>query len=285
MYRNIKTGVCIIMVLTLSFLFSGCTFVDNMKVKAGLKNVDFDYIKQGRVQKIVIQNTRDRGYRFIVTDKRAIQDLYDILSSAKAVNEKSTLEPDYIFEMYEDHNNVHKFNYVAGLDKKDGGNLYSDDKIYLVSARIDNDIIKSFWNIRRPKDFRTVYYGSIIKTLNEYNKYLQTTNSKIPGSIGINLKDDVDAAKFILSADLEEFKGNLEDKYKTASLITGDNKDKYDALMTVKTQGYKLTLYKSMIIFNNNLDKSEKKFYVKYENLNGRWEVNIYDDSNKPDDF
>lgn len=275
--NKISRSVILTLLLIFSLCFTGCSRMDSLKVKFGLKNNDFEYIKQNKIEKIVIQNTRDQGYRFVVTDKTAIQELYEILSTAKEVKEKSTLKPDYVFEMHEAHDKVHKFNYVAGLDKKNGGNLYSDDKIYIVSKRIDNDIIKSFWNIRIPKDFTDVYYNSILKVLNEYSK--SAKNNK---NIGINLSEDIDVAKFILSTDLEDFKSKLKDKYANASLVEGDD-SKYNVLMTVKTQGYKRLLYKSIITFYDRTEKSETKYYIKSEYVNRSWDTKVY--NSKPDGF
>ena len=253
-----------------------------MKVKLGMKNNDFEYIKQGKIKKIVIQNTRDTGFRFIVTDKKAIEELYDILSSAKAVEAKSDLEPDYIFEMEEGPNKVYRFSYVAGLDKENAGNLYSADKVYLVSERIDNDIIKSFWNIRKPKDFNKIYYRTILDIAEKYSK--EESKGR---SIGINIYDDVDVAKFILSADLDEFKGSLTSKVSNAELMIqpkGEQKQKeYDIAMNVKTVGYKTFLYKGEITFWDKENKSEKKYYITmtYKSTDGRWVTKI--DTTKPE--
>ncbi|WP_246517246.1 hypothetical protein [Clostridium aciditolerans] len=273
---NIKRFFLIISIIICVFS-TGCSSLDNIKIKSGLKNNDFEYIKQGKIQKIVIQSTRDQGFRFTVTDPNTIGELYDILSAAKTATQKSSLEPDYVFEMVEGNNKVHKFNYVAGLDKSDSGNLYSDNKIYVVSKRIDNDIIKSFWTIRKPKDFKEVYYGSIIDTLSEYLKGKDKNKS-----VGVSLKDDVDAAKFILSTDLEDFKGELKDKFNNTS-VADKGKENYDIWVTVKTQGYKSTLYKATVVFWDKAEKSEKKYYIydKYEN--GRWNVKI--SSEKPSEF
>lgn len=268
------------MIITLalvSSLLSGCNTLENMKVKLGLKNTNFEYIKQNKVQKIVIQNTRDQGYRFIVTDKNVIKELYDMLSSAKEVDEKSTLQPDYIFEMHEAHDKVHKFNYVAGLDKKSGGNLYSEDKTYIVSKRIDNDIIKSFWNIRIPKDFTDIYYGSLIETLNSYIKDTKTTKK-----IGVNLDEDREIAKFILSTDLEDFKNKLNDKNINGELVKG-NPTEYDVLMTVKTQGYNRLMYKSIVTFYNRQEKNTEQYYVVANYENRSWHLNATKD--KPSNF
>jgi hypothetical protein len=272
-----KRYLFLAILLVFCFFPSGCSKVDELKVKSGLKNTDFEYIKQGKIQKIVIQSTRDQGFRFIVTDQKAIRELYDILSTAKTASQKSSLEPDYVFEMEEGNNKVHKFNYIAGLDKKDSGNLYSNDKIYVVSKRIDNDIIKSFWTIRKPKDFEEVYYGSMIDTLNQYLKDKDKNKT-----VGISLKDDVESGKFILSTDLEDFKDELKSKFKNVSVANKD-KENYDVWVTIKTQGYKSTLYKAIVIFWDKNEKSEKKYYIfdKYEN--GRWNVKVSED--KPDNF
>ena len=281
-----KIWVCIFTLFIFCIFFTGCSFVDNISIKLGLKNTDFDYIKQGKINKIVIQSTRDRGFRFIVTDKTAVSNLYSILSSAKSVKEKSALKPDYIFEMYEEGSKVHKFNYIAGLDKKDGGNLYNDDKTYIVSSRIDNDIIKYFWNISIPKDFEKIYYkNTIIKTAEEYAKYYKMTYNKNISSVGINLDDDVYIQKFILSSDVDNFKDNLKKEVPYVSVIENTDNDNSDVTMTVKTQGYKLTLYKAVITFSNNKDKSEKKYYVLNESNKGIWVTTIYDEKTKPDTF
>lgn len=266
-----KLCLAVIFLMMMASLFSGCSKIDDIEVKLGLKNNDFEYIKQNKVQKIIIQSTRDKGFRFLVTDTKAISELYDILSSAKTVKEKTNLEPDYVFEMYEGNNVVHKFKYVAGLDRKDFGNLYSDNKIYIVSKRIDNDIIKSLWTIRKPKDFEVIYYKSIINAIEKYG-----TNTNGSKKVGINIYDDVDVAKFILSTDLEDFKSELSSKTNNTQLMNNAaEKGNYDSIISVQTQGFKSTLYKAIITFTDKSNNNEKKVYVldKYEN--GQWNMNI----------
>ena len=259
--------ICVLLILC--FVVTGCSNVEGLKVKLGMKNNDFEYIKQGKIEKMVIQNTRDKGFRFVVTDKKVITELYDILSAAKEVNEKSALEPDYIFEMQEGPNKIYKFNYIAGLDKKDAANLYSDDKMYVVSKRIDRDIIKSLWNLRIPKEFNYIYYESILKTLDEYEK--KEGKQK---KIGINIYDDVQVAKFILSTDLEDFKAKLDPKGRNA--VIADKDKEYDVKMSVKTYGYKSDTFKAIIVFWNKAEMSEKKYYVSNQYLKGEWIMDVF---------
>lgn len=264
-------------IIMVAFMFTGCNSFDGIKVKLGVKNNDFEYIKQGRIKKIIIQSTRDKSFRFVVTDEIAIKDLYEILSSSKEVKVKSTLESDYIFEMYEGMDKVHKFNYIAGLDEKDGANLYSEDKSYIVSKRIDNDIIQNFWNIRKPIDFKTVYYDSILKVLDKHIKS-EDKNKKIL----LDISEDNEVAKFILSTDLESFTSKLLNNYNTV-LLKDKNAD-YDMLIKVKTEGYKATIYKSTVTIKNALSDKEKKYYVVAKYDKGLWNIETFEDK-KPDKF
>ncbi|MBE6043927.1 hypothetical protein CPAL_15620 [Clostridium thermopalmarium DSM 5974] len=274
MNKKIKV-TAIMLVIILCIFFAGCARIDDLKVKLGIKNKDFEYINEGRISKITIQNKRDKGYTFIITDKDAIKELYDILSKAKEVENKITLEPDYILEFHEGMNNVHRFNYVAGLDKKDLGNLYSDDKIYVVSKRLDNDIMQNFWNIRKPNKFNEVYYTSMLKAIEDYRKTIGKDKK-----IGIDISDE-EVAKFILTMDIEEFKEKLGDNEK---MITDGDRNKYDITMDIETQGYKTDIYKCIITFFNKETKKETKYYFvnKYD-LN-YWKFNFTKDK-KPENF
>ena len=59
------------------------------------------------------------------------------------VDEKSELQPDYIFEIHEG-GIVHKFNYITGLDKNDYGNLYNDDSVYIVSRELTMILLETY---------------------------------------------------------------------------------------------------------------------------------------------
>lgn len=276
MIKNKNKLIIFCFIIIASFIFTGCKSFDEIKVKLGVKNTDFEYIEQGRIKKIIIQSTRDKSFRFVVTDEIAIKDLYEILSSAKEVNEKSTLESDYIFEMYEGVDKVHKFRYIAGLDKKDGANLYSADKSYIVSKRIDNDIIENFWNIRKPIDFETVYYDSILKVVSKHIK--DDDKSK---KIFVDINEDNEVSKFILSTDLEAFKSKLLNDSNV--LLVKDKNTGYDELISVKTEGYKSTIYKSSVTIKNKSNENEKKYYVVAKYDKG-WNIETFEDK-KPNGF
>ncbi|WP_373899235.1 hypothetical protein ACER0A_002440 [Haloimpatiens sp. FM7315] len=261
----------VLLILVLPSLV-GCDKLDQIKVKMGLKNEDFEYIKQGKVSKIIIQSTRDKGFTFVVEDDKTIEGMYKILSSAKKAQNKTTLKPDYVFEMYENDESVHKFQYVVGIDKKSGGNLYDNQgKIYMVSSRLDNDIIKNFWNTRIPKKFQKVYYGSLLEVIKKY----KNINSK--DEIGIDINHDVEARKFLLSSNIEEFKLDLKDENINAKLMEDNNKE-YNVNMSVTTEGYTPLLYKAVVKFTDKSKGKEKLYYIWDVYENSSWKIRIYED-------
>ncbi|MDP4143583.1 MAG: hypothetical protein Q8936_03750 [Bacillota bacterium] len=258
-------------------IFSGCSKLDQLQVKMGMKNTDFDYMKQGNIKQIVIQNTRDQGFCFIVSDPKAIMEIYDILSTAKPVSTKSSLKPDYIFKITDSSGKEYQFNYIAGLDKKDGGNLYNDSNIYVVSGRIDTDIIQIFGeDVRKPpKDFSELYYKFILQALDKYRQ----SNDKA-GTVGIDINNDVEIGKYILSTDLDDFKKSLPSN--TQLLESQDQNT--DIVESIVTQGYKWDLYKAEITFKDKKNNTEVKYYLvySYDSKSG-WSEKL--DTTKPKDF
>ena len=96
--RKIRYLTVALLVVIISTL-SGCGIIDTGLVKLNLKNTDFEYINENKVNKIVIQSTRDSGFKFVVNDSNAINDIYKILSKGKVKGEKTSLDPDYVFEV------------------------------------------------------------------------------------------------------------------------------------------------------------------------------------------
>jgi len=262
-------------IIIISVLITSCGVLDNAFIKIGLKNDKFEYINEGNVTKVVIQSKRDKNFKFIITDKTVLDELYDILSKAKVSEESSTLNPDYIFELHLSGNKVERYYYIAGLDKENKGNFYNEDEKYIVSKRLDNDLLDNFFNIRTPIKFSSIYYDSIIEVLNIYNESFDSEK------INVFINKDKESAKFILSIEEDDFKSKLENKYD--NVVLNQELGKYGVDMIVSTVGYKSTIIKMKIEF---MEKGNilKEFYVLGNYENKKWIINVYKDE-KPNNF
>ena len=128
MLRALKKYILSSFLIMFVLGFSGCTIIENVEKKLGLKNDYFEYLNSSDIEQISIQSTRDTGFKFIVTETSAIRDIYNILSRAKISENKSSLDPDYKFE-FDLGDEVKEFYYVVGTED---GNFYNDGMCFLL---------------------------------------------------------------------------------------------------------------------------------------------------------
>lgn len=268
--RYILLGFLIIGILN----FSGCTVIESIEKKLGLKNDYFDYVNSNDVEQISIQSTRDLSFKFIVTDESAINEMANLLSKAKISENKSTLDPDYKVEI-DLGDEVKEFYYVVGSDE---GNFYNDENIFSVSNRLDEGIIKNLSVIRKPRDFDYIYYQSILDVLQTANKKSDMSNYKV----GININGDVDCLKYVFSTDLNTF---IEDAKKIIPNVemSNNNDSDFDVVVTVKNRGYDTTNFKTLITVNNKDKDTESKYYVVAVNEFKEWNIDVSE--SKPDNW
>ena len=274
--RNNKFSIIVLAVLlTTSIMLSGCTFIDNLEVKMKLKNEQFEYIKQNRVDKIVIQNGRDSGFKFVVTDDKAITDIYKILADGKEVSKKSSLDPDYVFEVYIGEE-IKKYQYVVGDNDSDTGNFYDDDKAFSVPKNLENTIMQNLSFIRKPRNFEYIYYQSILKVIQNKKDAL----SKVK-KVGVDINGDTDCLKYIFSVDLEQFKKNLNNMLPNMALVNNNYGD-FDTVIKVKNRGYNSTIFKTLITVENKTDKSSERYYIMAEYNYKDWDIKISEPNKVP---
>lgn len=275
--KNRKFIFIILSVLITTTMLSGCTFINEMAVKMNLRNEKFDYIKENTVDKIIIQNVRDSAFRFIVNDSKAINDIYKSLAKGKIEKEKTTLDPDYIFEVWMG-DEVKKYSYVVGSDSKKVGNFYDDEYAFSVPKNLENTIMQNLSFIRKPRDFQYIYYQSILKVA-EAKK-----NSIGDLKVGIDISGDTDCLKYVFSTDLEEFKKNIKKVLPNAELVDNNSKD-FDVILTVKNRGFSSKVFKTLISVDNKQDKSLENYYISAEYNLKTWDINVSEANKKPQDW
>ncbi len=265
-------------VIIMSTLFSGCETIDNGMVKLGLKNNDFEYIKENKVNQIIIQSTRDAGFRFVVTDKNAINDIYNIVSSGRIKESKSKLDADYIFDIYIGEE-VKSYKYVVSASDSDSGNFYDDEKAYLISKNLDDTIIKNLSFVRKPRDFEDIYYKCILDVLEEKKDSLKEDNK-----VGVNIAGDVDCLKYMFSIDLEQFKKDI-DKILPGTTLVENNSDDFDTVITVKNRGYSSKVFKTTITVDDKKNKIYETYYVSAVYESKGWDIDIGEVNTKPENW
>ena len=278
MNNNKFSIIALTILLTASMMLSGCTVINDLEVKMNLKNEQFEYIKKNKVDKIVIQNVRDSGFRFMVTDNEAINDIYKILAEGSEVSKRSSLDPDYNFEVHIGEE-VKEYQYVVGNNESDTGNFYNEDKAFSVPKNLENTIMQNLSFIRKPRDFQYIYYQSILKIIEKKKDTLSKSNK-----VGIDISGDVDCLKYVFSADLEEFKKNFNDVLPNISLVDNNLED-FDTVIKVKNRGFSTTMFKTLITVENKNDKSVESYYIISEYNYKDWDIKVSEPNKVPQDW
>lgn len=274
-YRFTLVSVFIFICMSLT----GCGLIDTALVKVGFKNTDFDYLLQNKVDKIIIQSSRDAGFRFIVNDQSAIQNIYKILSKGNIKDEKTSLDPDYVFEIYMG-DEVKSYNYVVSVDERGVGNFYDENNSYLVSKSLDDSITQNLSFIRKPREFEDIYYNSILQVLELKKDELSKGDNKV----GIDITGDVDCLKYMFSVDLKKFEKSL-DKVVAGTKLINNNSEEFDTVITVKNKGYSSKKFRTVITVDNKKDKIYETYYVVGNYEYKSWDIYIGNPGEKPDEW
>lgn len=274
-YRFTLVSVFIFICMSLT----GCGLIDTALVKVGFKNTDFDYLLQNKVDKIIIQSSRDAGFRFIVNDQSAIQNIYKILSKGNIKDEKTSLDPDYVFEIHMG-DEVKSYNYVVSVDERGVGNFYDENNSYLVSKSLDDSITQNLSFIRKPREFEDIYYNSILQVLELKKDELSKGDNKV----GIDITGDVDCLKYMFSVDLKKFEKNL-DKVVAGTKLINNNSEEFDTVITVKNKGYSSKKFRTVITVDNKKDKVYETYYVVGNYEYKSWDIYIGNPGEKPDEW
>ena len=256
MLRALKKYILSSFLIMFVLGFSGCTIIENVEKKLGLKNDYFEYLNSSDIEQISIQSTRDTGFKFIVTETSAIRDIYNILSRAKISENKSSLDPDYKFE-FDLGDEVKEFYYVVGTED---GNFYNDGNTFSVSKRLDEVIIKNLSFIRKPRDFDYIYYQSILEILQQVSKTENINDYKV----GVNISGDIDCLKYVFSTDIISFLDKAKQIIPNVELVKNNEAD-FDMVITVK----------------NKKENTEDKYYVSAVNEFKEWNIEVLESKPK----
>ena len=270
-----------LLICLMAFFLIGCENITKVQVMVGAKNLEFEFMKNADdIDKIEIQNIRDEKFIFIIIDKNAIIDIYDILSKGKIAPEKSDLNPDYAFTVYTKGGKIFKFNYLTGNFGNLFGNFYDDnDNIFYISDLLDKNIIDNFLIFRKvPRKFNDVYYNCIIDVMNLYNKF---DNSLDGSEIAIDLNGDTEYRKFIFSNDINNFMDKLLKSNFNAKIYDLDLPVPSDIDLKIKTIGFDEYTYKCSYIFTNHSKGSKESYSLRAEYKSQKWNVDISKDEDE----
>lgn len=278
---NLKKIIAVVVIVIAAILlFIGFGPINTILVKLGFRNNDFNYIVQTKVDKVVIQNNRDPGFRFIITDPKAINQIYETLSHGSVRPKGSSLEPDYIFEIYTG-DQIKKYDYVVGVDQSGEGNFWDGNQAFQVPKNLDDTIINNLSFIRKPNDFNQIYYGSIMKVIDATKQYYDKDNIKV----GVNVLGDVECVRYLFSVDLQNFTKELQKVVPGAELVQNGDFNKFGVILNVTNRGYNSSVFKTVITLNDKVNHIYQTYYVIGKYDFNKWDIEVSKPNQVPKDW
>ncbi|PKK40708.1 hypothetical protein ABB02_00041 [Clostridiaceae bacterium JG1575] len=257
-----KRGTLLLLVLCALLVLPGCQSL----LRLTYRNEDFKWVEPKDLAKIIIQSTRDVGFRFVVTDKETMGELRESLSTALPVEERNSLAPDYIFEFHTYDNRIIKYYYTTGTVNEDHkGNFYNDTKQYVVLNRIDNQLIRNLFALRKPQSFYEGYYGSVLQAL----KTIAADHEGVP--LAVLIGEDKEMLKFQMSYEILDFNVMLSERGMRPVQKDRDG----DVVVIVNTVGYKTNLYKAILKVQDNTHRKTTRYYVVSHFNGGKWTTTV----------
>jgi len=267
-----KSMKIIVTMLVIIISLTGCSLGNTVKGIFTRDEGYFDYLKKSNVETISIQSVRDKSFKILVTDEKAILNMYNLLSKAKISETRSELDSDYVFQI-QVGDEIQEFNYVVG---DYDGNFYNDEVSFTVSKRLDESIIQNLSIIRKPRDFEYIYYNTILEVMNKEKNNLSGKK------VGIDIIEDIECLKYIFSTDIEDFLKQAKKITPDVSLVDSNNSNEFDVIIKVKNRGHDTTVYKSNITVENKVDKKENYYYILGEYEFKEWNINVYLEGDVP---
>jgi hypothetical protein len=210
--------ICIILVMNLTSCIGD-------KVNPNLAALG---LRDKSMQRIAVTNNRYAG-RYTIIDKKTIEDFTNIVLNAVDATKDSKLDPDFIFEFFDNTRNVATFKYIADINDNKTANLIdSNGRLYNVSTSIENLFVKRLMN---RDDIKNVadYYISLIKLL------IEKANVNSNDIIVVDISRDVVVTRSITSIEQRDILNSIDSKGK---IVFPNETNKHDYYIKISTSKY-----------------------------------------------
>lgn len=207
----------------IAITFSSCVGdkINPNIVALGLKNKE--------IQRIAITNNRYAG-RYTIIDKSTINDFTDTILNSKDVTYDSKLDPDFIFEFFDETKNVATFKYIAGVDDSNTANLIdSNGKLYRVSESIEDQFMKRLMKRDNAANIPD-YYITLIKLL------IEKANATKRDVVVVDITKDFVVTRSITSVEQKNILNTVDSN--GSKIMFPNETNKYNYLIKINTTKY-----------------------------------------------
>jgi hypothetical protein len=253
------TTLLLLFLIIISTSLTGCIGdkVNPKLIKLGLKD--------NGMQRIAITNNRYAG-RYTIIDKKSIDNFTKIILNAKNVTIDSKLDPDFIFEFYDETKNVSSFKYIAGIDDENTANLIDmNGNLYHVSLSLEDEFMKRMMNSDSFKNIPD-YYISLIGLL------VQKSEAKKGETVVVDIDKDYVVTRNITSVEQKNILDSINSK--GVRIKFPNETETWNYIIKINTSKYKDDSSEATASITDNKN-STIKYIIQGTYENGNWNYYI----------
>lgn len=249
----------IALILLLPMLLSSCK--GRSETERKIKNS----IEGAHVDRVIITSTRNAA-KYTIVDLKSISRIKANILKAKDAKKDTKLEPDFTFKFFEGRKEAAIFEYIAGINDSDEGNLIDDKgNLYNISSIIEDEFLKRIMRKTSSKNV-SEYYISLIELI------LEKTNVQENSTVVVDVIKDYTVTKSILSVEQKRILDSVDKR--GVKIILPSEEDKYDYYIKINTSSYTNITSKGTVSVKNKLNV-ETKYYVEGTFKDGKWSYYI----------
>jgi hypothetical protein len=248
----------IFFVLIFTLFFSSCS---TSRINPALKGL----FQDKTIERIAITNSRYAG-RYTIIDKKSMERFKNKIIRASEATVDSKLEPDFIFDFYDETKKLATFKYIAGVEDEKIANLIDENgKLYHVSTSVEDEFMK---RLMKRDDNKNIpeYYISLINLL------IEKSGIKPNNTVIVDIRKDYMVTKSLTSMEQKSILDSIDKK--GIKIKFPGEVDKADYTIKIKTNKYTDT---SVDTTASVIDKYNVavKFVIKGNFEDGSWSYHI----------
>lgn len=216
----------LLLCLITTLLFTSCSSSRvNPKIqKKGIENTP--------IQLVTVTNKRFAG-KYTIVDKKIVERFKNSVLRAKDVSETNKLDPDFTFDFYDQTKKIASFNYIAGINDDEVGNLIDEEgNIYHINPSVEDEFIKRLLNKSGTSNSSMApeYYISLLKDL--------IKKAKVPenSTIVVDIRKDYLVTRQLTSVEQKRILDSINEK--NIKIMFPTETDKWDYLFEIRTEKF-----------------------------------------------
>lgn len=247
-----------ILSIMIMFLASSCSSSRINQNIAG-KGIDSSEINQ-----VTVTNKRFAG-KYTIIDKKIVDRFKSTVLKAKDVSGTNKLDPDFTFDFYDQTKKVATFNYIAGINDNELGNLIDEEgKIYHINTSIENEFLKRLLNKSDNGNSHMApeYYISLIKDL--------IKKSDVPdnSTIVVDIRKDYLVTRQMTSVEQKRILDSIDER--NIKIVFPTETEKWQYMFVIRTEQFMNNISKATITVTDK-DKKITKYVYEGNFIKDKW--------------